>query len=246
MIRRPQRSTRFPYTTLFRSIRNNQSGWEEFGRTIDIWVTSATDAEYTAAGMKEAFDELLKKSPRDAKVAAVAMLEFYRQAQDPRTGQAIKDQVAAWGLNEGALVNWIGQARVAEGQQEVMNGLIEEQNDLVDGLTKAWEDYLGLLDLKSTANDAKNALLNLLYAVDDNTTATDEYFEAQKQAAEEVARFIRTAKDIPKEIQTQMLTDLDAGNLSNVYTPIDTWAKEQNRKSTRLKSSHITKSKAVS
>lgn len=210
---------------------NGRSSWDKAVNGMDLLTggittlgKSETDLQRMRAA-QDAFNQILKASPKDALATAMALKELNAAAADPNAPQGLKDQATQWGLNGETIDGWIDQAQGAITEEDNLNARIKEQNDLLDGLTGAWEDYLGLLDIQGQADDAKTALLELTYAIDDPTTATNEFRDAQKAAAEEVAGFIKQAKDIPQDIQLKMLADLQSGDLAAVYNEIDAYTK---------------------
>ena len=69
MIRRPPRSTLFPYTTLFRSLGMPNSRMKDF---YDIWVMARLfefDGEKLAAAIKATFDRRATNIPEDTPAA---------------------------------------------------------------------------------------------------------------------------------------------------------------------------------
>src|SRR3712207_8329460 len=56
MIRRPPRSTLFPYTTLFRSAIKNQSGWDELMEQQTKMI-----ADYKAQGRRSELKEAIRE-----------------------------------------------------------------------------------------------------------------------------------------------------------------------------------------
>jgi hypothetical protein len=214
------------FVELSNAVTANKSTLDSFQENLNTWFTGAGEAEYAADDLKIAFKELLTQSPEQALQAAKAMQAYYDLTKDPATAEGIQEQIDKWGLSEDVIASWVTQADVAIVNTNELNANLEEQTDLLDGLVSEWEDYLGLLDMQSAADNAKNALLELAYAVDDPVTATNEFADAQKQAAKDVAAFIKQAKTMPKDVQLKMLADVDQGNLTAVYSGIEEWAKD--------------------
>jgi hypothetical protein len=223
----------FEMATAFDSLAvaslNGRSSWGKAVEGMDrltLGITtmgdSQNDVDRTAAALKS-FNAILADNPKNALATAKALKEVAIAANDPNSPKWMREMDDAWNLNEETIDGWIGTAQGAITEEEELNRLIAIQNDLVDGLTEAWEDYLGLLDIESVADDAQQSLLELAYAIDDPTTATNEFAEAQKQAAEDVAQFIKQAENLPKDIQLEMLADLQSGDLAAVYKQIQDW-----------------------
>lgn len=205
---------------LQQGMQNLHGTWEN---VVDYMGGDTTKAIDNA---KKAFDQLLKDNPQKAKMFAQFIKDYAGYASDPTVSQEVRDQASAWAEQSGTIDGWIVAADGAITDQEVINRLQKESTDMMDGLIGAWETYLGLLDTDQAIENAKNALIELAFAVDDPTTAVDEYAAAQRQAARDTAAFIKAAGDVPQEVQTKMLADIDEGNLAAVYQVIDTYGKD--------------------
>ncbi len=194
------------------------NGRSDLEKTADAFKDFDT---VKAEAAQKSFNAALAEDPRLALDMAQRLQQFIAMASDPNAADGLKQQVIDMGLSKEIVDAWVISAQGMVVKNDEINEKLKEQNDLVDGLTQAWEDYLGVLDMKSVADDAKNALLELTYAIDDPKRATDEFAAAQKAAAEEVARFISEAETLDKDIQLQMLADLQSGDLAAVYAEIE-------------------------